>query len=96
MADSTYALAYEEALRGVVQQQAVLTDVRGRAATTLGSGFDLDIAPGGIALQDQKPTGLSWVAIGAFVAVGLLTIGILVPSTPTVVRDLHGPLACRW
>jgi hypothetical protein len=37
MADSTYALAYEEALRGVVQQQAVLTDVRGRAATMLGA-----------------------------------------------------------
>jgi hypothetical protein len=79
MADSTYALAYEEALRGVVQQQAVLTDVRGRAATMLGAASISTSFLGGIALQDQKPTGLSWLAIGAFVAVGLLTIWILLP-----------------
>ena len=79
MADSTYGLAYEEALRGVVQQQAVLTDIRGRAATMLGAAAVSTSFLGGIALQDQKPTGWSWVAVGAFVAVGLLTIWILLP-----------------
>jgi hypothetical protein len=79
MADSTYGLAYEEALRGVVQQQAVLTDIRGRAATMLGAASVSTSFLGGIALQDQKPTGWSWIAIGAFVAVGLLTIWILLP-----------------
>jgi hypothetical protein len=79
MADSTYGLAYEEALRGVVQQQAVLTDIRGRAATMLGAAAVSTSFLGGIALQDQRPTGWSWVAVGAFVAVGLLTIWILLP-----------------
>jgi hypothetical protein len=79
MADSTYALAYEEALRGVVQQQAVLTDVRGRAATMLGVASISTSFLGGLALRDQKPIGWSWLAIGAFVAVGLLTIWILLP-----------------
>ena len=79
MADSTYSLAYEEALRGVVQQQAVLTDLRGRAATLLGAAAVSTSFLGGIALQEQKPTGWSWVAIGAFVAVGLLTVWILLP-----------------
>jgi hypothetical protein len=79
MADSTYALAYEEALRGVVQQQAVLTDVRGRAATMLGVASISTSFLGGLALRDQRPIGWSWLAIGAFVAVGLLTIWILLP-----------------
>jgi hypothetical protein len=79
MADSTYALAYEEALRGVVQQQAVLADVRGRAGTMLGAASISTSFLGGIALQDQELTALSWLAIGAFVAVGLLTISILLP-----------------
>jgi hypothetical protein len=79
MADSTYSLAYEEALRGVVQQQAVLTDIRGRAATMLGAASVSTSFLGGIALQQQRPTGWSWVAIGAFVAVGFLTIWILLP-----------------
>jgi hypothetical protein len=35
MADSTQALAFQEALRGVTQQQAVLESIRGRAATLL-------------------------------------------------------------
>jgi hypothetical protein len=79
MADSTYGLAYEEALRGVVQQQAVLTDVRGRAATMLGAASVSTSFLGGIALQQHRPTGGSWIAIGAFVVVGLLTIWILLP-----------------
>jgi hypothetical protein len=49
MADSTYGLAYEEALRGVVQQQAVLTDIRGRAATMLGAAAVSTSFLGGIA-----------------------------------------------
>lgn len=79
MADSTHGLAYEEALRGVVQQQTVLTDVRGRAATLLGVASISTSFLGGISLQDQKPTGWSWLAVGAFVVVGLLTIWILLP-----------------
>jgi hypothetical protein len=50
---------------------------------------------GGLALQDQKPIGSSWAAIAAFVAVGILTIWILLPrqgwtfrmSARSLIRD---------
>jgi hypothetical protein len=79
VADSTQALAYEEALRGVVQQQSVLTDIRGRAATLLAAASISISFLGGIALRDRKPSGLGWTAVGGFVAVGLLVIWMLLP-----------------
>jgi hypothetical protein len=57
MADSTYALAYEEALRGVVQQQTVLTDIRGRAATMLGVASISTSFLGGLEPVEKVLTG---------------------------------------
>ena len=79
MADSTQALAYEEALRGVTQQQQVLDGIRARASTLLGIAAISASFLGGVALNTDRPTGPTWIPIGAFVAVGLLTTWILLP-----------------
>src|SRR6266545_612246 len=79
MADSTQTLAYEEALRGVTQQQQVLDGIRARASTLLGIAAISASFLGGVALNKDSPKGLTWIPIGAFVAVGLLTTWILLP-----------------
>ena len=79
MADSTQALAYEEALRGVTQQQQVLDGIRTRASTLLGIAALSASFLGGVALNKESPKGLAWIPVGAFVAVGLLTTWILLP-----------------
>jgi hypothetical protein len=86
VADTTQAVAYNEALRGVQQQQVVLGDLRGRAATLLGVASVATSFLGGIALSDGSPSNPSWFAIGAFVAVGLLTISILLPRKGWIFR----------
>ena len=79
MADSTQALAYNEALRGVTQQQAVLDGIRARASALLGIAAVSASFLGGVAFKDAGPRGLSWIPIVAFVAVGVLAIWILLP-----------------
>jgi hypothetical protein len=69
--------ASEEALRGVTQQQQVLDGIRARASTLLGIAAISASFLGGVALNKDGPTGLTWIPIGAFVAVGLLTTWIL-------------------
>ena len=86
MADTTQAFAYQEALRGVTQQQDVLKDIRGRASTLLGVASISTSFLGGLALEKHKPHGLGWIAIGAFVLVGGLTLLMLLPQRGWVFR----------
>jgi hypothetical protein len=86
MADTTQASAYQEALRGVVQQQDVLKDIRGRASTLLGVASISTSFLGGLALQEHKPHGLGWLAVGAFVLIGGLTLLMLLPQQGWVFR----------
>jgi hypothetical protein len=86
MADTAQALAFEEALRGVAQQQAVLDGLRGRATALLGVASISTSFLGGIALSNSKPSGPSWMAIGTFITVGFLTIGILFPRRGWIFR----------
>ena len=57
MADSTQALAYEEALRGVTQQQQVLDGIRARVSTLLGIAAISASFLGGVALNKDSPKG---------------------------------------
>jgi hypothetical protein len=86
MADTTYTLAYQEALRGVTQQQDVLKDIRGRASTLLGVASISTSFLGGTALAKQKLSGLGWIAVAAFVLAGGLTILMLLPRRGWVFR----------
>jgi hypothetical protein len=81
MADTTQGVAFQEALRGVTQQQAVLNDIRARASTVLGAASISTSFLGGLALDNkQGPQGWSWLPVIAFAAVGLLTIYVLLPK----------------
>jgi hypothetical protein len=79
MADSTQALAYEEALRGITQQQAVLDGIRARASALLGIAAVSTSFLGGVTLNGKSLKPLTWIPIGAFVAVGLFAVWILLP-----------------
>jgi hypothetical protein len=66
-----YELAYQEGLRAITQQQAVLEGLRSRAATLLAVASLVSSFLGSVAVQGGRPGGWSWVAIGLFViAVG--------------------------
>jgi hypothetical protein len=79
MADSTQALAYEEALRALTQQQAVLDGLRSRASTLLGITSISTSFLGGIVLDSGKLEGLTWIPVCTFV-IGMLAIWILLPT----------------
>jgi hypothetical protein len=86
MADSTQALAFQEALRGVTQQQAVLESIRGRAATLLAIASVSTSFLGGVALNTERPRGLAWIPVLLFILVGVLAILILLPRRGWIFR----------
>jgi hypothetical protein len=86
MADSTQALAFQEALRGVTQQQAVLESIRGRAATLLAIASVSTSFLGGVALNKERPRGLAWIPVLLFILVGVLAILILLPRRGWIFR----------
>jgi hypothetical protein len=89
MAESVEAIAYEQAVRAVDGQSATLESLRGRAATMISAASLVTAFLGGLALAGPTLTngrivrpplsGWSWVAIGAFVAVVVLTLVALWP-----------------
>jgi hypothetical protein len=74
-----YELAYQEALRGLAQQQAALESVRTRAATLLAAASVVTVFLGELALGDDGPTGPGWLAIGLFVAASAAIVFVLNP-----------------
>jgi hypothetical protein len=72
-----YGLAYQEGLRAITQQQAVLDGLRGRAGTLLAVASLVTSFLGGLALQDRAPSGLAWLAIGLFLVVVAAVMYIL-------------------
>jgi hypothetical protein len=58
-----YELAYQEALRGITQQQAVLGSLHSRAGTLLAVASIVTSFLASIVLADGDPSGLAWLAI---------------------------------
>lgn len=76
---AVYAFIYGEALRGLTQQEGVLTDLRGRAGILLAAAAVATSFLGGIAFNDQKVGRWGVGAIVAFIVVGGLVILVLWP-----------------
>jgi hypothetical protein len=74
-----YELAYQEGLRAISQQQAVLESLRGRAGTLLAVASIVTSFLGGFALGNDGPAGWSWLAIGLFLAAAAAVAYILKP-----------------
>jgi hypothetical protein len=74
-----YELAYQEGLRAIDQQQAVLEGLQRRAGTVLAVASIVTSFLGSIALEDGGPTGFAWLAIGLFLAAAGLVAYVLAP-----------------
>jgi hypothetical protein len=74
-----YELAYQEALRGITQQQAVLGSLHSRAGTLLAVASIVTSFLASIVLADGDPSGLAWLAILFFLATAGLVVFVLAP-----------------
>jgi hypothetical protein len=74
-----YEPAYQDGLRAITQQQAVLESLRGRAGALLAVASIVTSFLGGFALGDDRPAGWSWLAIGLFLVVAGAVAWILKP-----------------
>lgn len=74
-----YELAFQEGLRAIAQQQAVLDGLQGRAGTLAAVASIVTSFLGGLALEDGGLTGLGWLAILLFVVAAGLIAYVLWP-----------------
>lgn len=74
-----YELAYEEAVRGLSQQQSALDNFRTRAGILLSAAAIATSFLGGQALADQGFSGWSWLAVALFAGVGASALFIVWP-----------------
>jgi hypothetical protein len=73
-----YRLAYEEAKRGLDDQEQAVVELRSRAGTLIAAAAITTSFFGSQALRHHVHT-MSWVAIGCFVALGATVLAILWP-----------------
>ncbi len=74
-----YQLAYEEAVRGLSQQQSALDNFRTRAGILVSAAAIATSFLGGQALADRGFATWSWLAVTLFATVGASTLFILWP-----------------
>jgi hypothetical protein len=73
-------LAYRHASTALAEQQQALEGIRGRVGTLLASGTISTSFLGGQALRSGGLHLASWLAIGCFVALGIVTFMTLWPT----------------
>ena len=76
--DSRSAFVYQEALRGLLQQQAAVESLHGRAATLIFAASFVSSLLGARALEDGVGAW-DWTALGLLVAIGGLAVLMLWP-----------------
>lgn len=74
-----YKVAYDEAIRGLEEQQAVVNNLGTRAGVLISGAAIATSFLGGQALTDGSATCWSWVAIGCFGGLAVMTLIILAP-----------------
>jgi hypothetical protein len=76
--DSRAAFVYQEALRGLLQQQAAVESLHARAATLIFAASFASSLLGARALEDGVGAW-DWIALGLLVAIGCLAVFLLWP-----------------
>jgi hypothetical protein len=76
--DTRAAFVYQEALRGLLQQQAAVASLHGRAATLIFAASFASSLLGSQALADGVGAW-DWIALGLLVAIGALAVFLLWP-----------------
>ena len=80
VADTTEEMILDEALRGMARQQSVIEGLRTRTGTLFAAASLVSAFLGGQVLtRHPNLDGLSWLAIGSFIACFLLVLTILWP-----------------
>lgn len=77
--DPRYELVWNESLRSITQQQALLESLRGRTGTLLSAAAIATSFLGGVAFDDQKVTSEGKIAVLLFALVGVLCVWVLRP-----------------
>jgi hypothetical protein len=77
-ADARSAFVYQEALRGLLQQQAAVQSLHARAATLIFAASFASSLLGARALEDGVGVW-DWIALGLLVAIGSLAVFLLWP-----------------
>jgi len=77
--DGLYAVAYEEAVRGLAEQQRVAESFRTRAGLLFSAGAITASFLGAVALRGSSTSLASWLALLSFVAVAGASLAILWP-----------------
>jgi hypothetical protein len=76
--DSRSAFVYQEALHGLLQQQAAIESLHARAGTLIFAASFASSLLGSQALDDGVG-GWDWIALGLLVAIGALAVVLLWP-----------------
>lgn len=77
--ERAYEIAYEEGVRALSQQQAVIDSFRTRAGLLLSAAAITTSFLAAQALREEGPGFATWLALGCFLGVGLATLAILWP-----------------
>jgi len=76
--DARAAFVYQEALRGLMQQQGAIQSLQGRAATMIFAASFASSLLGSRALEDGLGAW-DWIALGLLFAIGILAVFLLWP-----------------
>jgi hypothetical protein len=77
--DPRIALAYDESVRAIVQQQDALNGLHTRAGLVLSAAAITSSLFAAQVLRDGPPSCLTWNALAAFVVVGIGSLWVLWP-----------------
>ena len=77
--DPRYELVWNEALRSIAQQQALLESLRNRTGTLLSAAAIATSFLGGVAFEDGRVACPGWMAVIAFAICGGLSTWVLRP-----------------
>jgi hypothetical protein len=78
-ADPRLAFIYQEALRGLLQQQAAVESLHNRAATLIFATAFASSLLGGRALADGLDGASEWLGVGHLFVIGALAVTVLWP-----------------
>jgi hypothetical protein len=87
--DLLYKVAYDEAVRTLGEQQAVIESFRNRAGLLLSSAAVTTSFLGAQALPDGSSSPISWVALAGFAGVATTSLAILWPRRWEGAADPH-------
>jgi hypothetical protein len=93
--DVRASFVYQEALRGLLQQQAAVESLHGRAATLIFAASFASSLLGSRALADGAG-GWDWIALGLLVAIGGLAVFLLWPYYDLTFRFDPEDLIARY